>query len=629
MKMIRPIPITPAHIVSTTVLDEDIPAFVTTGPVIINSDSYVYDMAFSPVDDELVLVARDAPRLFRVTTDDYVQLSAPVLPSFAYVEEHARTVAYSPDGTELAVVTYHERKLLIYSLDDGTLDREADISAYDSVSNLTWVSGRLFMAASKRRVDALGGQFIGYDVATIICHESTMALTVVPEVFFWTTNASGTEFVGRSMPSLIAGDGVRIDVSTLTQLSAFPVPDGAGYFENPRPAAWLPDGSALYFVSGEHLYKTSDFTTTSVLYTRVGSLPYLRGVCAAPDSSMVSVAAGGMFHIWSTSTDDWVAGTGRADFGTDAQTMIMPFSTSGAVIAYRAKQPDAGGLYALRQTSDWTRVPSGLVNTVLEGDKVAVAGIIYESLIDAPTTPPWVGVATDPPQWLQVGSTNTRRCFDQKTGSQTTAFELLEYEISPDEWVNGVALMNCNAAVAQVTMSAPGEGVVYDSGERTMYDDSHVVGWFEWFYLEYFPRRDIVFMDLPVWPGATLTVSLHTPAGTSECGEIVIGRVSTLGDAKYGSSVGIIDYSVKETDEFGIFSVLKRDYSKRAEFDVAVRTPQVAATNSILALYRADPVVWVGDENRPETIVYGYYRDFGVTLSNPAWSDCSITVEGI
>lgn len=626
MKMIRPTPITPAHIVSTTVQDEDIPSFATTGPVIIDSESLVYDMAFSPVDDELILATRDAPRLFRVTTDDYVQLSVPVLPSYAYVNEFASTIAYSPDGTELAVVTYHERKLRIYSLDDGTLDREADISAYDSVSNLRWVSGRLFMAASRRRKLWFGPS---YEVATFICHESTMALTVVPDVFFWTTNASGTEFVGRSLPGELAGDGVRIDVSTLTQLSAFPVPGGAGYFEAPRPAAWLPDGSALYFVSGEHLYKTSDFTTTSVLYTRVGSLPYLRGVCAAPDSSMISVAAGGTSHIWSTSTDDWVAGTGRADFSTDKWTMIMPFSTSGAVIAYRPKQPDTGGLYALRQTSDWTRIPSGLVNSVLEGDTVAVAGIIYESLIDAPTTPPWVGVASDPPQWLRVGATNTWRCFDQKTGSQTTAFELLEYEISPDEWVTGVALMNCNAAVARVTMSAPGEGVIYDSGERTMYDDSHIVGWFEWFYLEHFPRRDIVFTDLPVWPGATLTVSLYTPAGTVECGEMVLGRVSDIGGTQYGSGVGIIDFSVKEADVFGVYSVIERGYSKRADYDIAIRPGQVAGVHNLLAMYRADPVVWVGDEERPETIVYGYYRDFSITLSTPAWCDCALTVEGI
>jgi uncharacterized protein (DUF2141 family) len=48
-----------------------------------------------------------------------------------------------------------------------------------------------------------------------------------------------------------------------------------------------------------------------------------------------------------------------------------------------------------------------------------------------------------------------------------------------------------------------------------------------------------------------------------------------------------------------------------------------------LADIRTTPTVFIGDPNRPETIVYGFYRNFNIVLSTPSISDCTIEVEGL
>lgn len=116
---------------------------------------------------------------------------------------------------------------------------------------------------------------------------------------------------------------------------------------------------------------------------------------------------------------------------------------------------------------------------------------------------------------------------------------------------------------------------------------------------------------------------------TAAVGELVIGRQVELGVALYGTGVGIIDYSRKSTDEFGVITVVKRDYSKRCEFDVAVDTELVGYVQRTFAGIRARPVVWIGDESQEATLVYGYYRDFSISISTPSFSDATITVEGL
>ena len=70
----------------------------------------------------------------------------------------------------------------------------------------------------------------------------------------------------------------------------------------------------------------------------------------------------------------------------------------------------------------------------------------------------------------------------------------------------------------------------------------------------------LAFLDLPVVAGQVVTVTVAALGGTASVGKLIIGLPVDLGDTETGPTVGIVDYSRRETDDFGITSVDGRDY---------------------------------------------------------------------
>lgn len=286
-----------------------------------------------------------------------------------------------------------------------------------------------------------------------------------------------------------------------------------------------------------------------------------------------------------------------------------------------------GGGYVLIDTTTDTLI-SEVNPSVSEGDVYRYVDRRYEVLTDNQDRPD-VGAEANPPTWLDKGLVNPYRMFDGKLDSQTTAPEVLTIEVTPGVIANGLALLNIQARTVQVTMDDPTDGQVYDSGEITMLDNSGVGDWWSHFYAPYLPKADLALIDLPPYPDATITVVVDNQGGTAQVGELVVGRIQSLGETQYGTSVGIIDSSKKERDVFGNFEIVERNFSKRAEYDVTLSTGAVSGVQRILAGYRAAPVVWIGAVEQEATIVYGFYRDFQLNYSTYSLSDATITVEGL
>src|SRR5690554_6111716 len=266
--------------------------------------------------------------------------------------------------------------------------------------------------------------------------------------------------------------------------------------------------------------------------------------------------------------------------------------------------------------------------TVTAGDIYTYGDRNYEALEDNSDRPD-LGAQLEVPTWLNLGAINPLRMFDAKLDSRTTAPSPLTITVTPGVITNGLALFNVSAASVQVVMDDPTDGVVYDSGAIQMLDNSAVNNWWDFFFAPYLEKADLALIDLLFYPDATLTITLSSDGGEVALGELVLGRVQNIGEAQYGTSVGIIDASTKERDVFGNFEIIERKFSKRAEFDVSVPTSSASGMQRILAQYRATPVVWVGNMGLEATIVYGFYRDFQINFSHYSLSDATITVEGL
>jgi hypothetical protein len=138
-----------------------------------------------------------------------------------------------------------------------------------------------------------------------------------------------------------------------------------------------------------------------------------------------------------------------------------------------------------------------------------------------------------------------------------------------------------------------------------------------------------VFTGLPAYPNATASVSVRNSAGDLKIGEIVFGNSRTIGTAKYGVDVGLIDYSQKDVDAYGNFSILERSYSKRISCQFTMAAASHSGILRLLEKYRSVPLVWIISDLYSTTITYGFYRDLQVSIPYPTMAEGSVNIEGL
>jgi hypothetical protein len=191
-------------------------------------------------------------------------------------------------------------------------------------------------------------------------------------------------------------------------------------------------------------------------------------------------------------------------------------------------------------------------------------------------------------------------------------------------------LFNVDGSSAQLIVRNAASTIVYNS-TISLADFSAINSYYNYFFspITQTGAGEVAFLGIPNYSGASFQLIVNAGSGTATCGEMIIGQQTSLAVTNFGTSVGIKDYSVKNIDDFGNVSIVQRAYSKRADYDVTVETTDVSAFTRFLASIRTTPAVYIGDENRSETIVLGYYRDFSIVLSGPSISECSLSVEGL
>lgn len=262
-----------------------------------------------------------------------------------------------------------------------------------------------------------------------------------------------------------------------------------------------------------------------------------------------------------------------------------------------------------------------------QGEKVIYDHRVYEVLAETTTDNPPDGALQHPPSWLDMGATNRWRMFDEKIGTQTRQAGSVAVDVRLGGVINSVAVLNSAGRSVTVRMTDPFDGVVYEQ-ERTLID-AEVANWYDYYFAPMQSVTDIVLTDLPAYGNADLHIEVNAGAEEAAIGHVAIGRLREIGVALQGTSVGIIDYSRKKTDEFGNTVMVERGFSKRAEFDVVVDTAQLGIVQRLLASVRATPVLWIGEDTMEETILFGFFKDFSLIIGGPCTSGCSITVEGL
>lgn len=272
------------------------------------------------------------------------------------------------------------------------------------------------------------------------------------------------------------------------------------------------------------------------------------------------------------------------------------------------------------------------------GDLVDVTNddYTYQCIQNNVNQNPYDGVSVNSVYWRRYSLNNKYAAFDQQVstvsvGPVGSLLNTITYTINLVETFDTVAFFNLSGKSVQVTVTSP--SVSYNSGEVAL-DDVLISDWYDYFFGEIVETSEIVLNNIPPTLGSsTMTITIKSRDNVAaEVGTIVVGSQFFIGHTSYGTSVGIIDYSKKETDEFGNTTFVRRSFSKRVNSPVEVSAGSVGKVQKLLSELRATPCVWIGDESdtyKTALTVYGFYRDFSIAIQYPSYSICELEIEGL
>lgn len=263
-----------------------------------------------------------------------------------------------------------------------------------------------------------------------------------------------------------------------------------------------------------------------------------------------------------------------------------------------------------------------------EGARVMVLAThsIYESLSAGNTNnyPP-----SSPTKWIKVSPTNRWKMFDTSNSTQTAKANSMTYTIKPGVAITSLGALNIiGGNTFRVRVIDSIYGVVYDR-TTNLTPVPEFADWWTWFFgMRTAPTLN-VFSDLPAFPTAEIMVDI-TGTSALAVGVLIVGQTIPIGNGiQYGARVGIQDYSRKETNEFGDTVLVQRAFAKRASFEMKIEKAKVDSTQVLLSSLRATPCLWIGSSMYESTIIYGFYKDFDISISYPTYSDCSLEIEGL
>jgi hypothetical protein len=229
--------------------------------------------------------------------------------------------------------------------------------------------------------------------------------------------------------------------------------------------------------------------------------------------------------------------------------------------------------------------------------------------------------------WRRTGPTNKMAAFDDQIstityptggGGPTTNVDII-FAVFVADTIDTVGLLNVGGSGTAVA--------VRDAVSKTLlYNETKAfsIGGQSF-------ENTAVYTDIPTTPNTTL-VSVRITGAFTSIGTFVTGLATNLGNTQYGASAGIIDYSRKETDEFGNITFVRRNYSKRLNANVSVINSNLNNVQKTLYDLRSTPALWIASSDaqfEESLVVYGFYRDFSTDIAYPTYSICNLQIEGL
>lgn len=237
---------------------------------------------------------------------------------------------------------------------------------------------------------------------------------------------------------------------------------------------------------------------------------------------------------------------------------------------------------------------------------------------------PW----ESPEKWLSPGTTNRWAVFDEKLSSVTTGSEEIKYCLTFPKAINVIAILNTKGLHNINVKMILEDQVVYEV-DHSMRPQLAYPGWYNWFFSERRVKKDLVDLNLPAYPGASIEITLEG-TGDISVGAILFGQQRRFGyGIQYGAGSGIMSYSrIRRDEDTGDLELFKRPSARRMSMNLIMPNKEADSVYHFMEEIESIPVLLVGHKNYDMFTGYGIVKNFEVVIPDYSESECSIDFEG-
>lgn len=316
--------------------------------------------------------------------------------------------------------------------------------------------------------------------------------------------------------------------------------------------------------------------------------------------------------------------------------LIVPFNITDATFTSSTiPEPDSGeSEVAWNSGTAYAIEDRAILTSTHKVYQAIVANTNKEPSADVATGAGGTGIGT---YWQEAFPTNKWALFDNKNGTTSDGSSPLVIRVTPGVNIDSVAAFNITGATQiNVVMN---DGVERYNENITMIDDTEVSDTYQYAFSEVVEISEFIVDDLPYYPDSYIEITF-TGSGDISVGTLIVGNSFNIGEVEVGTNIQLQDYSIKETDDFGNFTITPRRNSKIVDFKAYIAKDRVGFVYNKLRSLTTVPCVWYSQSanaseddtilvQKDPTAVFGYYRDVKLNMENTVTVDMSMQIEGL